>query len=192
MSCVARSMRSTAVLLLALQLAACSKSIQWEEEVPLNTGETIWVKRTDSYVRGGDAGNPLKIVWWLEQRNYEFEWQGKRLSYLRRTRTISGPIGLYVVTPGKAISVVDSAAACSKPGWVEYRWQQDAWRLQDTFDPALVGLPRNLMAHFSADDGEIPQRVTSGFKRKEDTAQNRAAPLMQIESQHIASACSGR
>ena len=27
-------------------LTACSKTVEWEEEVPLNTGETIVVKRT--------------------------------------------------------------------------------------------------------------------------------------------------
>ena len=26
-----------------LQLSACSKTVQWEEEVPLNTGEVFWV-----------------------------------------------------------------------------------------------------------------------------------------------------
>ena len=30
---------------LALHLAACSRTVEWQEEVPLNTGETIWVKR---------------------------------------------------------------------------------------------------------------------------------------------------
>jgi hypothetical protein len=29
-----------------LLLCACSKTMQWEEEVSLNTGETIWIERT--------------------------------------------------------------------------------------------------------------------------------------------------
>jgi hypothetical protein len=32
-------------------LSACSKTVTWEEEVPLNTGEVIWVERVDSYER---------------------------------------------------------------------------------------------------------------------------------------------
>ncbi len=45
----------------ALQLTACSKTVQWEEEVPLNTGETIWVKRTVVYSLQGESGNPMDI-----------------------------------------------------------------------------------------------------------------------------------
>lgn len=30
-------------------LTACSKTVQWEEEVPLNTGDVIWVKREVVY-----------------------------------------------------------------------------------------------------------------------------------------------
>jgi hypothetical protein len=48
----------------ALQLAACSKTVQWEEEVPLNTGEVIWVKRTDTFIRRSEPGNPLQMGWW--------------------------------------------------------------------------------------------------------------------------------
>jgi hypothetical protein len=32
-------------------LSSCSKTVKWEEEVPLNTGEVIWVERVDSYER---------------------------------------------------------------------------------------------------------------------------------------------
>lgn len=66
----------------ALQVAACSKTVQWEEEVPLNTGETIWVKRTLNYSLGGGAGNPLDIAYrpdWVQQ--LEFEWAGKKYLY---------------------------------------------------------------------------------------------------------------
>ena len=48
-----------------LQLAGCSKTVQWEEEVPLNTGETIWVQRTVKYTYRGGAGNPL--IWLIGQ-----------------------------------------------------------------------------------------------------------------------------
>ena len=34
------SLRILVAMVAALQLTACSKTVQWEEEVPLNTGET--------------------------------------------------------------------------------------------------------------------------------------------------------
>ena len=50
----------TKVILLAiaaLELSACSKAVSWEEEVPLNNGTTIWVKRTQEYsYQGGEIG----------------------------------------------------------------------------------------------------------------------------------------
>jgi hypothetical protein len=48
-------------LLGLLQLTACSKTVQWEEEVPLNTGEVIWVKREVTYKYKGAGGNPLDM-----------------------------------------------------------------------------------------------------------------------------------
>lgn len=63
----------------ALLLAGCSKTVQWEEEVPLNTGETIWVKRTVKYTYQGGAGNPLDMAYRPERGGYvtEFTWRGK-------------------------------------------------------------------------------------------------------------------
>lgn len=37
------------LVLAALQLTACSRTVQWKEEVPLNTGETIFVERSGTY-----------------------------------------------------------------------------------------------------------------------------------------------
>lgn len=44
-------------------LSACSKTVTWEEEVPLNTGEIIWVERSVEYSIQGDAGNPFSLLW---------------------------------------------------------------------------------------------------------------------------------
>ena len=63
---------------LTLQLTACAKTVHWEEEVPLNTGETIWVKRMVNYSIQGGAGNPFDMAYrpdWPEV--IEFKWNGK-------------------------------------------------------------------------------------------------------------------
>jgi hypothetical protein len=57
-------MMKLCMLLPLVAITACSKTVQWEEEVPLNTGETIWVKRSDTYVRckWGGGQKPDRIV----------------------------------------------------------------------------------------------------------------------------------
>ena len=48
-------MNHTARLALAIACAVlmtgCSKRVEWREEVPLNTGQTIWVQRSALYER---------------------------------------------------------------------------------------------------------------------------------------------
>ena len=79
MNSMKKSLRILLLVLAALQLTACSKTVQWEEEVPLNTGETIWVKRTVKYTYQGDAGNPLNVAYRPKPGSYvtEFIFRGK-------------------------------------------------------------------------------------------------------------------
>ena len=100
----------------AFQLTACSKTVQWEEEVPLNTGETIWVKRTDSFVSRSEPGNPLRMGWWPKARSYAFAWQGQNYTYHVDVKISSGAILLYPWTADKTIAIVDGAANCAKSG----------------------------------------------------------------------------
>ena len=91
-----------------LLLSACSqtvKTVQWEEEVPLNTGETIWVKRADTYKRESGYANPLKLVWGIKNRTYEFSWQGQKYSYQRNIKESIDAILLYASPADKTISI---------------------------------------------------------------------------------------
>ena len=79
MSSMKQILRMVLILIAALHLAACSKTVQWEEEVPLNTGDVIWVKRTVTYKFKGSGDNPLDMSYqpdWTEE--IAFEWQGKK------------------------------------------------------------------------------------------------------------------
>ena len=70
------------VVIAATQLAGCSKTVQWEEEVPLNTGEVIWVKRTVTYSAQGGAGNPLDMSYRPEKdQAIEFTWNKRSYHY---------------------------------------------------------------------------------------------------------------
>lgn len=63
-------------------LVACSKTVEWEEEVPLNTGETIWVKRQARYELQGEAGNPLDVKYRpTRNETIGFRYAGKEYRY---------------------------------------------------------------------------------------------------------------
>jgi hypothetical protein len=162
-----RTFTMAAVSTPSLLLSACgasTKTVEWEEEVPLNTGEIIWVKRADTYIRRSEPGNPLQMGWWpYDHRSYEFSWQGQ--SYKYDTKGTSGaPILLHAYAQEKTVAIVDSAwPTCA--GYGEYKWIAGNWQLQKSVNPSLVGLPRNLMAHSSARDGDIPARVTQEWIR---------------------------
>ena len=49
------------ILGMAMGISACSKTVQWEEEVLLNTGETITVNKEVRYSIKGQSGNPAEL-----------------------------------------------------------------------------------------------------------------------------------
>ena len=146
----------------ALTLAACSRTVEWEEEVPLNTGETIWVKRTDTFERRSEPGNPLQSGWWPISRAVKFTWQGQVYSFQTDTTAI---MMIHEFDAPKALAVIAWARDCRKRGYAEFRWSNGNWQLQPNVNPALLGQPRNLMDYYSAIDGDIPTRVTQEFIR---------------------------
>jgi hypothetical protein len=172
----------------SLQLTACAKTVQWEEEVPINAEETIWVKRTDTYVKGGEPGNPLKWTWGLDKRAYAFSWRGQAYTYEVKTKS-GGPLLLHVFAADKSVAVVDSTwPTCA--GYGEFRWANGAWRLQENVSKSLIGQRRNLMAFYSADAGDIPARVDKAFRQQADTAPNRGRKDLSLEESKIAINCS--
>lgn len=138
-------------------LSACSKTVKWEEEVPLNTGEVIWVERVDSYERVlVDHG--LSLGWGLKSRSYSFSWQGQQFQFVPKQK-LPGPIVIFAYPDAKTISIVDSAwPICD--GYGEFLWKDGDWKLQKEINRQIVGRPRNVMSFYSERDGDIPIRVT--------------------------------
>jgi len=182
-----------AFALFALQVTACSKTaktVSWEEEVRLNTGETIWIKRSDQFETKSEPGNPLQSALWPGMRTYEFDWRGQHYVYTTTSKESLGALMLYVVG-GSSLVVVDTTRACAKAGFAEFRWVEGGWQLQPNVSPELVGQPRNLMAHYAA-DGSISGRVTTDMKTAEDTAPRRARVALTLEAASVATDCSRR
>ena len=144
-----------------IQLTACSKTVQWVEEVPLNTGETIWVKRTVEYTMQGGAGNPLDIAYRQgRDEAIEFNWNGKNYYY-------KGEAGIMVLTisPKKQPILVAKAAdnswdatyyyACTYPFYVQLVPDDTGrkWTWPPHIETWLYNLPTNLFRSFGQPDG---------------------------------------
>lgn len=140
----------------ALQLSACSKTVQWEEEVPLNTGETIWVKREVVYKLKGGGDNPLDLAYrpdWTEE--ISFEWKSKKYRYVGDAFVI-----LLAISPQTHQPVLVAKASykdwnwkhnyrCTAPFYVQFVPPADgkAWAWPPAIEPWLFNMPYNLMIH---------------------------------------------
>ncbi|WP_096696126.1 hypothetical protein [Polaromonas sp. AER18D-145] len=134
-------------------LSACSKTVQWEEEVLLNTGQTIWVKRTVVYSRQGGAGNPLDTAYRPEKdQALEFTWKGKTFHYKGEAR-----IMVLAVSPHGQPSLIAPAEAnswnwrhkylCTAPFYVQLVPDENGknWTWPTSIEPWLYNLPTNLL-----------------------------------------------
>lgn len=171
-------------------LSACSKTVTWVEEVPLNTGQVILVNRADHFERHSEPGNPLKLGWRLDRRVFEFTWRAQRIRFETPT---SHTIIVQASDLHDGIVFVSWVAACEKRGYGEFRWINGAWQLQPNVNPMLIGQPRNLMDYYSAEDGAIPARVTQEFIRNSrfDLPQRGGAESHLLASR-VAINCLGR
>ncbi len=167
----------------ALQLTACSKTVQWEEEVPLNTGEVIWVKRSVEYVLQGGAGNPLDMAYRPERNQaIEFTWNGKNYRYEGDARII-----LLAISPQKKPVLVARAAdnswksvhhyPCTIPFYVQLV-PDDAgrsWTWPPAIEPWLYGLPHNLLRSRHKPE-EMRKRYSEQQRNEEDAAGSSQTP----------------
>jgi hypothetical protein len=145
--------RLIALLLAFPLLAACSKTVQWEEEVPLNTGETIWVKRSMPWVYKGGFGNPFDMAMrpTMEQ-TMRFTYSGKEYNYTGRAGihwiAISPTRLPVLVAPAASFGwATDNHYYCVVPYYVQL--VPDAtgkqWTWPDKIEPWLYNLPANVL-----------------------------------------------
>jgi hypothetical protein len=157
-------------VIVATQLTACSKTVVWEEEVPLNTGEVIWVKRTVEYEYQGGAGNPFDMAY---RSNFneltEFTWGGKKYAYQGDAR-----IMLLAISPRKQPVLVAPADdrgwdsrhkfACVTPYYVQLIPDATGtvWTWPPAIKPWLYGLKANLLL-----SRHTPEKMTKRYTAEE-------------------------
>ena len=143
-------------LSIAVLLTACSKTVTWEEEVLLNTGEVIWVKRLVQYSLKGDAGNPLDMAYrpdWIE--TLSFAWKGKKYSYEG-----DADVMLLAISPlsGEPVLIANAALKnwdtkhdyrCTTPYYVQLvpKSNSNEWTWPLSIEPWLYEMQTNLLLH---------------------------------------------
>lgn len=189
------------LLITALQLTACSKTVQWEEEVPLNTGETIWVKRGTSYSYKGAGGNPFDIGLRPDRTQWmEFEWKGKHYAWKG-----DASLMLLAIDPKELPVLVANAAwqaewgtrngyKCVRPYYVQFVLDKSGkWVWPAQIEPWLYGLNANLMVGVHYVPQDMPKRISSAHRAEFNADMwHRQPEARHIDSNYIPDFCKGR
>ena len=171
------------LLLSAILLGACSKTVQWEEEVPLNTGEVIWVKRTVVYSLKGAGGNPFDIGYGQDRtETLSFTWNEKNYVYEG-----DAALMLLAISPIKQPVLVAPAADrtwdgnhnyyCTVPYYVQFVPDASGrkWTWPPDIEPWLYGLSHNLMRQRRKPE-EMKSRYTALQRNEEDAIGSMQGP----------------
>jgi hypothetical protein len=136
------------------QISAHAITVKWEEEVLLNTGETIWVNKEVSYSLKGQAGNPFDLGYrpdFLETTS--FKYAGKLYTY-------KGDAGIFVlaISPEKLPVLLASPGGkgwyrrnnysrCATPYYVQFVPDSTGkeWSWPDRIEVWTYNLPANLL-----------------------------------------------
>lgn len=191
----------TIVLLL---VGSCSFSmfdrhVSWEEEVPLNTGETIWVKRYVTYRFDITHDNPFipsYIPDWTE--TLEFEWQGRRYTY-----TGAAEIMLIAISPltKEPVLLANSMMRgwgyrnnykCTTPYYVQFYPDTSGkhWSWPPRIEPWLYDLRYNLMYHRPRLNSVEQKYTTQDRKELDKTIAVQSLYLVSVDASYSSTACS--
>jgi hypothetical protein len=180
------------------QLSACSKTVTWEEEVPLNTGDVIWVERTVTYKLQGVSGNPLDIAYrpdWTE--TLEFTWQGKTYSY-----TGDAALMLLAISPKTQQPILVAKASskqwsrqydyrCTTPFYVQFAPAPDGreWSWPPSIEPWLYGLPYNIMQGTPSLQGGKTKYSSDMRLERDRVVRHQSPSLVQVKSDYVFDQC---
>lgn len=143
-------------ILLSLGLAGCSKTVQWEEEVLLNVGQTITIKRKTELHYDISQDRLFNPYWQFKADQFDFEWRGVSYSYR------SEPDDASLATVSPLVLAIDSADKPTFLGYADSYWvhhkaqgcgaapivrlvaQGHRWQSAPSDDPWILGLQINL------------------------------------------------
>lgn len=139
---------------LALVLTACTRTVTWEEEVPLNTGETIWIERSMPWEIRGSQGNPYDLgMRPTRDQTIRFKYRSRQYVYTGRAdvRWIAvSPITKEPVLVAPASSYGwdnENGFYCTVPHYVQLTPDSSGqvWSWPAQIEAWLYGMPANVM-----------------------------------------------
>lgn len=179
-------------------LAGCSRSVAWEEEVPLNTGETIWIERSMPWELRGGFGNPFDIAMrptW--EQVIRFSYGGKAYIYGGRAN-----VRWITISPARQPVLVARAADlawdsqheyyCVVPHYVQLIPDDSGkhWTWPEKIEPWLYNLPANVMATIPTLDENLKRRYTIADREQRDATYRLQTPSgSRIDPQFKSDAC---
>ncbi|MDZ4075172.1 MAG: hypothetical protein U1E04_10550 [Hylemonella sp.] len=176
----------SAWVLAAVLLGGCSRTVTWEEEVPLNTGETIWVKRSMPWVYKGGFGNPFAMSMLpTGEQTILFKYGGSEYRFTGRVH-----VGWIAITPDKNPVLVaipgsygwnyqyESTYYCVVPYYVQFFADKTGknWTWPEKIEPWLYNLPRNVMASIPRLDEKRKDRYSAKDREERDSTYHLQSP----------------
>lgn len=191
--------RAAATALVLLVLAGCTRTVTWEEEVPLNTGETIWIERSMPWKPLGGFGNPFDIAMRpTREQTIRFTYHGHQYLYVGRadvTWIAISPITRNPVLVARASNYAwdnENQFYCVVPHYVQLvpdaNGQHWTWPLR--IEPWLYGLPANVMASIPSLNEKRQKRYTRMDRDQRDAPYLfRVSVAARIDPQYKEHAC---
>lgn len=173
---------------------ACSKTVTWEEEVPLNTGESIWVRRSVPWELQSGTGNPFD--WGLRPR---LSRQSILFEYRRVHYSYSGgaDVRWILISPtGAPVLLAESAALgwdmqnnyyCVVPQYVQIvpdPRNGSRWTWPKAIDAWTFNMPANLMANVPKPSEAKPRYSTRDREMRDDSLRFQWPAAVRIDPLH--------
>lgn len=164
------------------QLTACSKKVEFDEEVLLSTGKKITVHRVVQFERRGEFGGGFKDVEVASHitiphpsgARRSIQWESGLLPI--RLDLIAGSLDPVLVALPLTCEDYDRFGR-PKPGYIEFRFVGNQWRSYPV-TPAMLELPANLLI----ETREIGARGTVDLGTKDEAnAKLLAVKLRRID-----------
>lgn len=155
------------LFLFGILMAGCTNTnaVVWDEEVPLNTGEVIVVRREQAYQRGSEPGNPLKTAWIAKTPGtMKFHWRGRDYTFNQH----SVPMVLAISPEGQPVLLAnagvggwdqDNGFACRSPFYVQFTPDATGrkWTWPASIAPWTHGMAANLLVSLPRPDEGQPR-----------------------------------
>lgn len=198
---IAFCVRACAIGLVALALGACSRTVTWEEEVLLNTGETIWIERSMPWEMRGGFGNPFDIaIRPTRDQTIRFTYRGTTYTYRGRANVLWVAISptwrpTLVAPAGDYGWYSANTYYCVVPYYVQLVPSADGqqWSWPERIEPWLYNLPANVMSSIPRLNEERKRRYTRADRDERDAVSRLQIPSgSRIDPTYKAGSCIAR